>query len=588
MPFVNRWNVEKYGRHETQSMAAPNVNKGGVVMDSESLKIVIVGGVAGGASAATRARRMNERAEIILFEKDEHVSFANCGLPYHVGEEIPNRDELIVATPEFLARRFRLDVRTRQKVVSIDRAKKTVKVQHVDSQDEYEQPYDKLILAPGASPIVPPMEGVDAPNVLTLRNINDMDRIKYVVDHADTKRAVVVGAGFIGLEMVEQLRQRDIETTLVELQKQVLPLFDPEMAHPLAEELKRHGVTLHTGVSVDRVLHDEQGVANGVELSNGEQFETDLVILGIGVRPNTELAVDAGLEIGKSGGIATNDYMQTSDPDIYAVGDVAEYPYGPTNSRMRIALAGPANRSGRLAGEHAATGSSAPMSTVMGTSIVRIFGLTAAMTGLTRKLAQKLGIEARSVTIVAKHHAGYFPGAEQLTLKLVYGPSGGKVLGAQVVGESGTDKRIDVISTAMNFNSTVQQLAGVDLAYAPPFGSAKDPIHLAAFAAGNELSGRTTFHDSGASLESKQVVDVRTIAEVERMPLKGAENVIHIPVDELRERVDELDSSVSTVVSCAVGLRGHTAARILEQHGFDVANLSGGATIRNRAVDASN
>lgn len=548
--------------------------------------IVIVGGVAGGASAATRARRMNEQAEIILFEKDEHVSFANCGLPYHIGEEIPDRNDLLVATPELLQQRFRIDVRVRQEVMSIDREQNTVTVRHSDGSDtDYQQSYDKLILAPGASPIVPPLDGADAPNVLTLRNLRDMDRIKKLVDSNGSGRALVVGAGFIGLEMVEQLAWRMVDTTLVELQPQVLPLLDAEMAKPIEQELRDQNITLHTGTGLQSIITSDDGTAVAAELSDGTRVDTDLIILGIGVRPNISLAEDAGLQIGSSGGIATNEFMQTSDPDIYAVGDAAEYPYAPSDSRMRIALAGPANRAGRLAGEHAATGQSQPMSAVMGTSVVRVFTTTAAMTGLSVSLARRMQIAAKSVAIVAKHHAGYFPGAEPMTLKLVYAPDSGRILGAQIVGGEGVDKRIDVIATAMHFGGSVRDLAGLDLAYAPPFGSAKDPVHMAGFVAGNQLDGTEHLMESDTDLDGWQIVDVRTAAEVKEKPLHGAADAIHIPVDELRDRVGELDPEKPTVVSCAVGVRGHLASRILAQNGFNVANLSGGATVRNRAVD---
>ncbi len=547
------------------------------------LKIVIVGGVAGGASAATRARRMNERAEIIMFERDEYVSFANCGLPYHIGEEIADRESLLVATPEFLRKRFRLDVRIREEVISIDRHNKSVSVRRCDSGEVYEQAYDKLILAPGATPFVPPLDGSDARNVLTLRNVNDTDRIKAYVDRQQTKRAVVVGAGFIGLEMVEQLVRRGIETSLVELQPQVLPLLDSEMTQPLAEELRHNGIHTHLGASVVRIETNEEDAAVAAELSDGTRIETDLVILGIGVRPSVGLAVDSGLTLGDSGGIATNDFMQTNDADIYAVGDAAEYPYGVTGKRMRIALAGPANRAGRLAGEHAATGQSASMQPVLGTSIVRVFEKSAAVTGLTESMARRMQLPAKSVSIVAKHHAGYYPGAELMTLKLVYDPQDGKVLGAQVVGGAGTDKRIDVIATAMHFGGTVRDLAGLDLAYAPPFGSAKDPVHMAAFVACNQLDGIESFCPPDAPLEGKQVVDVRTPGEVTGTPLAGVESAINIPVDELRDRLAELDPTRPTVVCCGVGIRGHIAARILRQHGFEVENLIGGAMIRNRA-----
>lgn len=554
-------------------------------MSASQRTIVIVGGVAGGASAATRARRMNESAEIILFEKDDHVSFANCGLPYFIGEEIPQRDQILVATPAFLERRFRLDVRTRQRVTQINRSEKTVTVQRTDTGDSYVQAYDKLILAPGASPLVPPIEGADAPNVLTLRNLADADRIKAAVDESETRRCVVVGAGFIGLEMVEQLVRRGVETSLAELQPQVLPLLDAEMAQPLEQTLREHGVALYLGNGIERIVRGEDGRATAVGLKDGTEIPADLVLLGLGVRPEVNLAREAGLELGNSGGIATNDFLQTSDPDIYAVGDAAEYPYLPTDTRMRIALAGPANRAGRLAGEHAAVDHAEPMAPVLGTSIVRVFDVAAGMTGLGRQLAERMKTETHSVTIVGKHHAGYFPGAQALTLKLIYATETGKILGAQCVGGDGVDKRIDVIATAMSFGATCRDLAGLDLAYAPPYGAAKDPVHLAAFAACNALDGIERFVDSDADLTAYQVVDVRTTKEVAAAPLAGAENAVNIPVDELRDRLEELDPQRPTVVSCAVGVRGHIASRILLQHGFnDVFNLSGGATVRKRAV----
>jgi NADPH-dependent 2,4-dienoyl-CoA reductase/sulfur reductase-like enzyme/rhodanese-related sulfurtransferase len=554
-------------------------------MDTARLRIAIVGGVAGGASAATRARRMNEDAEIILFEKDEYVSFANCGLPYYIGGEIEERAKLLVATSEFLRRRFRLDVRTRQEVQRIDREAKTLTVLNHETNETYEQAYDKLILAPGASPLLPPLDGADAKNVFTLRNMADTDAIKLAAENSPTKRAVVVGSGFIGLEMVEQLVEIGFQTSLAELQPQILPMMDPEMAKPLEETLRSHNVSVYLGDGINRVLTDESGTASGVELQSGTAIEGDLVILGLGVRPNVKLAEDAGLKIGSGGGIATDETMLTNDPDIYAVGDAVEYIYGPTGQPMRIALAGPANRTGRLAGEHAATGKSMPAAPVLGTSIVRVFDCSAALTGLTAGLANRLGVAASSVTVVANDHAGYFPGATPITLKLTFDPQSGKILGAQAVGGAGVDKRIDVIATAMAMNGTVRDLTGLDLAYAPPFGSAKDPVHLAAFAACNQLDGFETFLDAAANLDGKQVVDVRTADEVAKAPLAGAKQVVNIPLDDLRDRIGELDPKAETVVSCGVGLRAHVAARILLQSGFsDVKNLSGGSTVRNRAV----
>lgn len=553
-------------------------------MTESHLTIVVVGGVAGGASAATRARRLNEEAEIILFEKDEYVSFANCGLPYYLGGEIADRGKLLVATADFLRRRFRLDVRTRQEVTHIDRAAKKVTVRNLADGSTYQQSYGKLILAPGAQPIVPPLKGVDAPNIFSLRNLQDTDRIDTALKELAGGHAVVVGAGFIGLEMVEQLVRRGMTVTLVELQPQVLPLLDREMAQPLSEELARQGVPMHVGVGLKQVETDASGKAVGVVLDGGQQIAASLVILGIGVRPNSGLARDAGLQIGPDGGITTNRYMQTTDPDIYAVGDAVQYAFGPTEGLMRVPLAGPANRAGRLAGEHAATDAAHPMSDVYGTSIVRVFELTAAQTGLSSARARQLGVEARSVTIVANHHAGYYPGATPMTLKLLFDPTYGRILGAQAVGREGVDKRIDVIATAMAFGGTVRDLAGLDLAYAPPFGSAKDPVHMAAFAACNQLDGITDFLDCDADLSGMQVVDVRTPPEVQRLPFPGADHVHNIPLDELRDRLSELDMTVETAVTCQTSLRAHVASCILRQAGFErVHVVSGGTLVRSRA-----
>lgn len=549
-----------------------------------NLRIVIVGGVAGGASAAARARRMNESAEIVLLEKDEHVSFANCGLPYYVGGEIAERDKLLLVRPQLFRDRFRIDVRTRNEALRIDRENKTLAVRDHEKDEDYDLSYDKLILAPGAVPIVPPMEGADAANVFTLRNVADVDRIKGWCDRESPKRAVVVGAGYIGLEMVEQLVEAGVEVTLVELLQQVLPLLDPEMALPLQEQLEARGVDLRLGDKVVGVSTEGDRAA-AVRLETGGEVETDLVVMGIGVKPLTTLATEAGLALGESGGIATNDHMQTSDPDIYAVGDAAEYPYLPTRSRKRIALAGPANRAGRLAGEHAATGHSDTMPPVLGTAIVRVFDLAAGTTGLSLGQARRLDIPAKAVTVIQNHHVGYYPGAKPITLKLIYADEeDGRILGAQAIGEEGVDKRIDVIATAMRFRGTVRDLTGVDLCYAPPYGSAKDPVHHAAFAACNELDGLIGVAPSDADLADYQVVDVRSGKEVQAAPLADASHALHIPLDELRDRIGELDPSRPTVVSCASGVRSYNAGRILKQHGFDtVLNLNGAAKMRSLA-----
>ncbi len=551
-------------------------------MSESALRLVIVGGVAGGASAATRARRLDERAEIVLLERDDHVSFANCGLPYYIGGEIAERGKLLVATPELLRSRYRIDARVRHEALAIDRAAKTLTVREIDGGREYTLPYDKLILSPGATPFVPPVEGADADGVFTLRNLADTDAIRAAAVESGASRAVVVGAGFIGLEMAEQLHGLGIETRVVELQPHVLPMLDPEMARPLEDALTSRGIRLHTGDGLARIA-DEAGRANAVELASGDLLPADLVVLGIGVRPCTELAAAAGIELGAARGIRVDGFLRTSDPDVYAVGDAVEYPYGPDGEPARIALAGPANRAGRLAGEHAVRGASAEMPKVFGTAIVRVFEQAAGLTGLTLAAARERGIAAAAVSVVANHHAGYFPGARPLTLKLVYETGEGRVLGLQAVGEAGVDKRLDVAATVMALGGTVRDLAGLDLAYAPPFGAAKDPIHMAAFAACNDLDGLVRFLPADSELDGYQVVDVREKAEPLALPLADASHAHHIPLGELRDRLDELDPALPTVTSCATGMRAYVAARILSQSGFaEVYDLSGSATLRAR------
>jgi NADPH-dependent 2,4-dienoyl-CoA reductase/sulfur reductase-like enzyme len=474
-------------------------------------RILIVGGVAGGASAATRARRTNEHAEIVVFEKDAYVSFANCGLPYHIGGTIAERDKLIVATPERFRERFRIDVRTRHEVLAIDRARKRVRVRDHAAARDYEAAYDKLILAPGASPIVPDVPGVKSRGVFTLRNLDDMDRIVAAVPQART--VAVVGAGFIGLEVAEQLRERGLAVTLIEKAGQVLPLLDPELAEPLRRELLRAGVEVIVGTGF-QAIDAADGIATGVVLEDGRRIPADLVVLGLGVRPNVKLAVDAGLELGKSGGIDTDAYQRTSDPDIYAVGDAAEYTLG-AGGRGRVPLAGIANRTGRLAGQHAATDASAQAPGAWGTAIVKVFGLTAGITGDSLRAARRRGLDARAVHVTGNHHAGYYPGASPLTLALVYEVPSGRILGAEAIGAAGVDKRLDVIATLLHSRGSVHDLAQLDLAYAPPFGAAKDPLHIAAFAAENDLDGLAPLVAPGDDLGGSQVVDVREPAERE-------------------------------------------------------------------------
>jgi len=548
--------------------------------DTDAVKVVIVGGVAGGASAAARARRCHEGAEIVLFEKDEYVSFANCGLPYFIGEEIVERQKLIVATPELFKQRFNIDVRTKHLVQSIDYERKTVSVLNQQTGEQLEESWDRLILSMGAAPIVPPLPGIDASNVFTLRNLNDADLIKDFIKQNHCQRAVVVGAGFIGLEMVEQLHRLNISTELVELQQQVLPPLDPEMARLIQNELTAHGVKVHLGTAVEKVTV-EGTAAVGVELGNGISLAADVVILGIGVAPAIGLAKAAGIEIGNFGGISVNEFMQTSRPDVYAVGDAVEYMHGVLDHPLRIPLAGPANRAGRISGQHAVTSNADAMVSPVGTAIVRVFGLTAAMTGLNKKFAEKSQRKNRSVIVIPKHHAGYFPGAESLFFKLTYDPETEQILGAQAVGREGVDKRIDVIATALKFRGSIRDLAGLDLAYAPPFGSAKDPIHMAAFVACNDLDSLTSIVEVDADLSGFQILDVRSLKEVETFCFP---EITHIPVDELRSRLHELDASQPIITVCHTGLRAYIAARILKQSGFkNVQNLTGGMLMQRHA-----
>ncbi len=532
------------------------------------MKVVIVGGVAGGASAATRLRRQMEKAEIVLLERGPEVSFANCGLPYYLGGVIEDREQLLVTTPDRLRQRFGLDVRTQVQVESIDRPSRKLTIRNLQTQEVYEESYDRLILATGAAPIRPPMQGLDLPGVFQLRSMQDNDRI---FEHLKNARsAVVVGAGFIGLEMVENLRHRGLQCWLVELSPQVLPPLDREMTWPIEQELRQHEVELHLGDSLEAI--EPQGTSLKVTLRSGASWLTDTVILGVGVRPENGLALAAGLEVGPRGGIRVNEQMQTSDPHIYAVGDVVEVTDFVTRQPAQIPLAGPANRQGRLAAD-AIAGKQVAYRGTQGTSVVAVFGLTAAGTGASEKSLRALHREYRKVYVHPNQHAGYYPGARSLTLKLLYDPSDGKVLGAQAVGPDGVDKRIDVLAVAIQAGLTVFDLEEMELAYAPPYGSAKDPVNMAGFVAANQLRGDHPQVSVEELSADELVVDVRTSQEFARGHLPGA---IHVPVDELRGRLSELPRDRSLVVYCQVGMRGYLATRILLQEGFSVRNLSGG------------
>lgn len=538
------------------------------------MKLLIVGGVAGGASAAARARRLSEDSHIILFERGPDVSFANCGLPYYLGGEIAERDKLIVVTPELLRTRFNLDVRVRTSVERIDRTAKKVHVRDFVRGREYEESYDKLILAPGAAPLRPPLPGIDLPGIHTLRNLQDVDRIKGRIDQG-VKQAVVVGAGFIGLELVENFIRRGIATTVVELQDQVLPPFDKELTTPIAQVLASKGVSLLLGQSAEAFEPTTDGLI--VRLKSGHRLAAQLIVLGVGVRPENKLAVDAGLEVGPRGGIRVNEHLQTSDPDIYAVGDAVEIKDFVTGDPVQVPLAGPANRQGRIAADNI-FGRASRYRGTQGTAIVRVFDKTAAMTGASEKSLKRAGHSYRKVYIHPTNHAGYYPGAQAMTLKLLFDPETGKVLGAQAVGGEGVDKRIDVLAVAIQAGMNVFDLEEMELAYSPQYGSAKDPINMAGFVAAGLMRGDHPQVDvdvvvAAPAGNSPYLVDVRTTHEFSQGHIPGAVNV---SVDQLRNRLDELPRDCPIAVYCQVGQRGYLATRILRQAGFDASNVSGG------------
>jgi NADPH-dependent 2,4-dienoyl-CoA reductase/sulfur reductase-like enzyme/peroxiredoxin family protein/rhodanese-related sulfurtransferase/TusA-related sulfurtransferase len=543
-------------------------------------RIVIVGGVAGGASAAAKARRMSEEAEIVLLERGNDISFANCGLPYHVGGIIPDRARLLVQSPQAMRQRFAIDVRTHSEVIRINRPQKTVVVHDKAKDRQYEQPYDVLILSPGAEPVRPPIPGADHQRVFTLRSLADMDAIKAVVDggkgeksSAPTMAAVVVGGGYIGLEMTEVLAHRGLAVSLVELESQVMGPIDPEMATPLHEHLRQQGVDLCLSSSVTAI--QERDGQLEVRLSTGRVIPCALVILAIGVRPEAKLAAEAGLTIGQRKGIVVDDHMRTSDPDIYAVGDAVEVQDLVGGFPAVIPLAGPANRQGRIAAINA-LGGDAVYERTQGTAICKVFDLAVGMTGLSEKALKRAGLAYEKVYVHPANHAGYYPGATQISLKLLFDPQNGKILGAQCVGAAGVDKRIDVLAVAIRAGMTVYDLEKLELAYAPPFGSAKDPVNYAGFVAANALRKEVRIchvPDVVNPGPNQLLLDVRTAPEVQQGTIPGS---IHIPLDELRGRLGELPKDKEVLAFCQVGLRGYLACRILSQNGVACRNLTGG------------
>jgi NADPH-dependent 2,4-dienoyl-CoA reductase/sulfur reductase-like enzyme/rhodanese-related sulfurtransferase len=536
-------------------------------------RLVIVGGVAGGASAAARARRLCEDCEIIIFERGPHVSFANCGLPYFVGGEIAKQDSLLVQTPTSLKARFNLDVRINTEVLRIDRQTKRVKVREM-SGTEYEENYDALILSTGASPLKPPIPGIDRPNHFTVRNIPDVEKIMAWSKGCLQCRAVVVGGGYIGLEMAEQLRHRDFTVTVVEALPQVMTPLDPEMAAWLHAELRANGVALHVNNPVtafEPPTGDEPARASIVVLKSGRRLPADSVILGLGVKPEIGLARAAGLDIGERGGVRVNERLQTSDPQIWAVGDAIEVRDFVTGQWSLIPLAGPANRQGRIAADNV-FGRPSRYEGTLGTAILRLFNLTAGVTGANEKTLSRLGNPYQALHLHPNSHAGYYPGAEPIALKILFAPDTGKLLGAQAIGHDGVDKRIDVLATALKAGMTVHDLADLELAYAPPFGSAKDPVNLAGMAAQNVLAGDVKLTQWSELAPDTFLLDVRRDDERASGFIPGS---VHIPLDELRDRFDELPRDREIVVHCQTGQRSYYACRILSQHGFRCRNLTG-------------
>lgn len=536
-------------------------------------KILIVGGVAGGATAAARLRRLDEKSSIILFERGEHISFANCGLPYYIGEEIKDRNKLLVQTPEGMSKKFNLDIRTFSEVTKINRDQKTVTVKNLQTNESYEESYDSLILSPGANPIIPNINGIsEASHLFTLRNIADTDRIKQFVDNQKPKTAAVIGGGFIGIEMAENLVHRGIKVTIIEMGKQVMGPIDYEMACIVHDHLTEKGI--------DLILED--GVTafknNGsvIELTSKKEIHTDMLILAIGVRPENALAKNAGLNLGERGGIQVNPFLQTNDQDIYAIGDAIEVTDFINGKPVMIPLAGPANRQGRIAANNI-YGKQETYKGTLGTSVVKLFDLTVATTGMNEKRLQQLKMNYETIHLHPSSHAGYYPGASPISLKLIFEKETGNILGAQAVGKDGADKRIDVIATAIKGKLTVVDLTEVELAYAPPYSSAKDPVNMAGYVASNILDGdveTVQWHEIDQIVKNGGLlIDVRDPHERENGFIKGS---INIPLGDIRERLQDIPKDQTVYVSCQVGLRGYLAARILAENGYHVKNVDGG------------
>lgn len=546
------------------------------------MKYIIIGGVAGGATAAARLRRVDEKSDILLLEKGKYISYANCGLPYYIGGVIDEREKLLVQTPASFGQRFRVDVRVENEVIAIHPQNKTITVRTVDG-GEYEETYDKLLLSPGATPVRPPLEGIDSEGIFTLRNVEDTDCIKsYLTEHA-VKRAVVVGAGFIGLEMAENLHHAGVSVSVVEMGNQVMAPIDFSMAAPVHQHLVQKGVSLYLEEGVTHFQRTEQGIT--VFLKSGKTIPADMVLLSIGVRPATALAKDAGLKIGEAGGIWVNEYLETSEKDIYAVGDAIEYPHPLTGKPWLNYLANPANRQGRIVADNMVFGNKVSYEGAIGTSIAKVFDMTVASTGLAAKRLKQWEMEYQSSVTHSASHAGYYPDALPLTLKLTFHPVTGKLYGAQCIGYEGVDKRIDQIAGLIKRGGTVYDLMETEHTYAPPFSSAKDPIAIAGYVASNIISGAMpiiTWRELVQQKNEVMLIDTRTPEEFSFGSIPGA---INIPLDDLRDRMSEVPASKPVVLFCAVGLRGYLAQRILMGNGYrNVRNLSGGYKLYSAAV----
>ncbi len=539
------------------------------------MKLIIVGGVAGGATAAARARRVSEDANIIMFERGYYVSYANCGLPYYIGGEIEKRDDLFIASPDRLRKRYRIDVRTSQEVTEIDRSKKSIRVKDYVTGEVFEEGYDKLILSPGSIPTKPQLPGVNSSKVFTLKDLPDSDSIKAYLDGNDVKSAVIAGGGAIGLEAVENFSRRGVDVSVIEKSSQLMPTLDYEMAALIHRHLRDHDIKLYLDDGIESFLEKDGSLV--VKTEKGLSITTDLTLLSIGVRPDKELAERSGLSIGERGGIQVDKQLRTSDHDIYAIGDVIEVIDFISGEKRLLALAGPANRQGRAAADNV-MGRHSKFESVLGTNITRIFYKKAASTGNKEKALKQAGRPYMASFTHSYHHATYYPGAKSMAIKLLFGPDRGEILGAQIVGEEGVDKRIDILATAIQAGMTVYDLEKLELAYAPQFGAAKDPLNIAGFVAANILKGdiRVVHWNEidDLDMEENVMLDVRTLEEVKQTGT--IRNGIHIHIDELRDRLNELDRTKTYIAYCTVSLRGYIAYRILVQKGFKARLLSGG------------